>query len=83
MWMALQAGEWSLAYDISAPLSLLINLQTSIDSFVAIEKHILVCQGVIGSARARPTSDYVLDDETRDEVDQLVDRLRAAVLSEQ
>jgi dihydrodipicolinate synthase/N-acetylneuraminate lyase len=79
MWVALQAGEWSLAYDINGLLSLLINLQTSIDSFVAIEKHILVRQGVIGSARARPTSDYVLDDETREEVDRLVDRLRALV----
>jgi dihydrodipicolinate synthase/N-acetylneuraminate lyase len=79
MWSALQAGDWSLAYDINGPLSLLINLQTTIDSFVAIEKHILVRQGVIGSARARPTSDYALDDETRDEVDRLVDRLRAIV----
>jgi dihydrodipicolinate synthase/N-acetylneuraminate lyase len=78
MWDSLRAGDWALAYDISEPLALLINLQTSVDSFVAIEKHILERQGVIRSAKARGPVSYVLDDETRDEVDRLVERLRLA-----
>jgi 4-hydroxy-tetrahydrodipicolinate synthase len=78
MWDSLRAGDWALAYDISGPLALLINLQTSVDSFVAIEKHILERQGVIRSTKARGPVNYVLDDETRDEVDRLVERLRLA-----
>ena len=56
MWDALKAGDWSSAYEVNEPLSLLIDLQTSIDSFVAVEKHILRRQGVIASTRARPSS---------------------------
>jgi dihydrodipicolinate synthase/N-acetylneuraminate lyase len=78
MWDALQAGDWSQAYDISGPLGLLINLQTSVDSFVAVEKHILERQGVIGSTKARGPVGFVLDRETREEVDRLVERLRLA-----
>ena len=79
MWAALNAGDWVSAYGVNDPLGLLIGLQTSIDSFVAVEKHILVSQGVIASTRARPSSAYVLDEETRDEVDRLVARLRSVV----
>jgi dihydrodipicolinate synthase/N-acetylneuraminate lyase len=82
MWDALLTGDWSLAYDISGPLALLINLQTSIDSFVAVEKHILQRQEVIGSTKARGAVNYVLDCETREEIDRLVERLlRAATQS--
>lgn len=79
MWTALKAADWVSAYAVNDPLGLLIGLQTSIDSFVAVEKHILVIQGVIASTRARPSSGYVLDEETRDEVDRLVARLRSVV----
>jgi len=78
MWNALQSANWSLAYNISGPLSLLVDLQTSIDSYVAIEKHILKRQGVLVSAAARGPLGYNLDDETRDEVDRLFELLRLA-----
>jgi 4-hydroxy-tetrahydrodipicolinate synthase len=78
MWDALNAGDWSLAYDISGPLSLLIDLQTSIDSYVAVEKHLLQRQGVLTSALARGPLGYLMDGETRDEVDRLFERLQYA-----
>jgi 4-hydroxy-tetrahydrodipicolinate synthase len=78
MWEALNAGEWSLAYTISGPLSLLIDLQTSIDSYVAVEKHILKRQRVLDSTLARGPLGYRMDDETRDEVDRLFELLRTA-----
>jgi 4-hydroxy-tetrahydrodipicolinate synthase len=78
MWDALQSADWSLAYDISGPLSLLVDLQTSIDSYVAVEKHILKCQGVLASTAARGPLGYNLDDETRDEVDRLFELVRRA-----
>jgi dihydrodipicolinate synthase/N-acetylneuraminate lyase len=81
MWEALATSNWSLAYDISGPLSLLIDLQTSLDAYVAIEKHLLWRQGVLASTLARGPLGYRLDDETRDEVDRLFELLQRAATS--
>jgi dihydrodipicolinate synthase/N-acetylneuraminate lyase len=78
MWEALNDSDWSQAYDISGPLCSLINLQTTIDVFVAVEKHILKRQRVFVSTASRGPLSYVLDDESRDEVDRLFDRLSIA-----
>lgn len=75
MWEALNAGNWSRAYDISGPLVSLVNLQTTIDVFVAVEKYLLKRQGVFSSTAARGPLGYVLEAETSDEVDRLFDRL--------
>jgi dihydrodipicolinate synthase/N-acetylneuraminate lyase len=80
MWESLNAGDWSVAYGISGPLSLLIDLQTTIDSYVAVEKHILQRQGVLASTAARGPLGYTMDSETRDEVDRLFELLHAAAL---
>lgn len=79
MWGALVNDDWSMAYDISGPLCSLINLQTSIDMFVAVEKYILKRQGVIESTLAQGPVSFILDDESRDEVDRLLDRIRLTV----
>jgi dihydrodipicolinate synthase/N-acetylneuraminate lyase len=81
MWEALNEGDWSLAYAISGPLSLLIDLQTSIDSYVAVEKHILCRQGILPSTLARGPLGYRMDDETREEVDRLFGLLHTAVFA--
>jgi dihydrodipicolinate synthase/N-acetylneuraminate lyase len=81
MWQALNAGNWTLAYAISGPLSLLIDLQTSIDSYVAVEKHLLRRQGILDSTLARGPLGYRMDDETRDEVDRLFELLHAAAFT--
>lgn len=75
IWDALQNDEWSTAYTISGPLLALINLQTSIDEFIAVQKYLLKKQGVFASTESRPPLSYVLDPETRDEVDRLFDQL--------
>lgn len=80
LWELVEAGRWADAYEISGPLSALVALQTSIDVFVAIEKHLLVRQGVLDRADARPPHGFVLDAETRDEVDRLFDLLRERTL---
>ena len=51
----------------------------SLDAFVAIEKHLLVAQGIIPSARRRRPLGYEPDPETLAEVDRLVGRLRETV----
>jgi dihydrodipicolinate synthase/N-acetylneuraminate lyase len=79
LWKALCAGDYERAYSVAGPLALLVSLQTTLDSYVAIEKHLLTRQGVFPSSDMRtPTGDQ-LDDGTRAEVDRLVDRLRAVV----
>jgi dihydrodipicolinate synthase/N-acetylneuraminate lyase len=78
LWAALVSGDWSRAYEISGPLSLLVDLQTSLDAFVAVEKHLLFQQGVLPSSVARGPVGFHLDAESREVVDLLVERLRAA-----
>jgi dihydrodipicolinate synthase/N-acetylneuraminate lyase len=82
IWDALQAGDDETAYRVSGPLVALISLQTELDAYVAIEKHLLHRQGVITSSRQRGPLGYVLDLETMAEVDRLFDRLVQAVSEE-
>lgn len=79
LWRALVDGDEETAYTIHGPLGGLIAMQTSLDAYVAIEKHLLVRQGVLPSARMRGPVGYRLDEETRAEVDRLFDRLGDAV----
>ncbi|MFT4280306.1 dihydrodipicolinate synthase family protein [Microbacterium sp.] len=79
MWEAAVAGDWPTAYAISGPLNAMVSLQTSIDTYVAIEKHLLVRQRVIPSELARGPLSFRIDPETRAEVDRLFDQLHAAV----
>ena len=79
LWRALRSGDFPRAYRIAGPLALLVSLQTSLDSFVAIEKYLLVRQGVLPSSRMRGPVAEVLDAPGRQEADRLMDLLRAAV----
>ncbi len=79
LWRALEAGDQARIEAIADPLARLVSLMDSLDAFVAIEKHLLVAQGVIPSARRRGPLSYEPDAETLAEVDRLVGRLRAAV----
>lgn len=79
LWKALAEGDQERIDAINGPLSSLISLQTSLDSFIAVEKHLLVRQGVFTSARVRGPVGYRLDPETAAEVDRVFDLLRAAV----
>lgn len=79
LWRALQANDEHRIYRISLPLVSLVSLQSSLDAFLAIEKHLLVRQGVLRNTIVRGPVGYKLDDETRAEVDRLFDLLVAAL----
>jgi 4-hydroxy-tetrahydrodipicolinate synthase len=81
LWQALQAGDWDLATRIHGPLASLVSLQTSLDGFLAVEKHLLVRQGVFPRETVRGPRGFRLDPETRREVDRLFDLLLAAAAS--
>lgn len=78
LWEALERGDEERASRIHEPLSALISLQTSLDGFLAVEKHLLVRQGVFSNEIVRGPRGFVLDDETRAEVDRLFDRMMNA-----
>ena len=79
LWRALEAGDEDRIYRISLPLSSLIATQQGLDGFLSVEKHLLVRQGVFNSEIVRGPRGFVLDDETRSEVDRLFDLLQEAV----
>jgi dihydrodipicolinate synthase/N-acetylneuraminate lyase len=79
LWRALKAGDDSRAYQLSLPISALVALQTSLDGFLAVEKYLLVKQGVLPNALVRGPVSFVLDEETRREVDRLFDLLSRAL----
>jgi dihydrodipicolinate synthase/N-acetylneuraminate lyase len=79
IWRSLRAGDWDRAERIWLPLAALVSLQHSLDAFLAIEKHLLVRQGVFRNTIVRAPVGYVLDEATRREVDRLFDLVVAAV----
>lgn len=79
LWRALEANDEQRAYRIHGPLAALVSMQTSLDAFLAIEKHLLVKRGVFTSAHVRGPVGYTLDDETRAEVDRLFDLLMQTI----
>ena len=79
LWNALVEGDGERIDAINGPLASLVSLQTSLDAFIAVEKHLLVRQGVFTSARVRGPVGYRLDPQTAREVDRVFELLRAAV----
>lgn len=79
LWNALEAGDEKLAYSISLPVSSLIALQTSLDGFLAVEKYLLVKQGVFKNQIIRGPVGFKIDPETVQEVDRIFALVKASV----
>ncbi|MBT5018944.1 MAG: dihydrodipicolinate synthase family protein [Planctomicrobium sp.] len=77
LWRSLQSGNYARAYEIYFPICgiVALQLQAGLDGFLAIEKYILVRRGIFSSAARRMPNTWSLDDETRQEVDRLLDML--------
>ena len=79
LWRALEAHDEGRAYRLSLPISALVALQTSLDAFLAVEKYLLVKQGIFSNSIVRGPVGFVLDEETRQEVDRLFALVMQAV----
>lgn len=79
LWAALEAKDMARVNQLAPLLATLITLQSSLDAFLAIQKHLLVRQGVFQNTIVRGPVGYQLDPETRSEVDRLFDLLMDAV----
>lgn len=75
LWKALGEGRWDEINQINGSLANLLNLVHSLDAYVAVEKHLLVRQGVFVNEVAREPIGYRLDIQTRREVDRLYELL--------
>lgn len=78
LWRALETGDQQRVDQIYPPLCALVSLQTGLDGFLAIEKYLLVKQGIFASDRVRGPVGYRMDAITRAEVDRLFELLTAA-----
>lgn len=76
LWRALSAGDFGTAYRLAGPLALLISMQSSLDSYVAVEKYLLNKQRVFPNPSMRGPVGRVLDQATREEIDRLFELLR-------
>lgn len=76
LWQALENGDEERVYQLSLPLSSLIAIQTSLDSFLAVEKYLLKKRGIFVNTLVRGPVGYQLDNETQAEIDRLFARLQ-------
>lgn len=81
LWNALEAKDDSRIYQIAFPISAIValQLQAGLDGFLAIEKYLLQKRGIFQNTLQRQPVGWVMDDETRLEVDRLFERLMAAI----
>lgn len=79
LWKALTESNWKRARAIHAPLLKLVLLQTTLDAYIAVEKYLLVKQGIFNSIRQRGPVGFVLSAETQAQIDVGFEELRAAV----
>ena len=79
LWRALKKNDCEAINRISLPLIAIVSLQNSLDAFLAIEKHLLVRQGIFKNTIVRGPVGFQLDGETQSEVDRLFDLLMMAV----
>lgn len=76
LWKALERGDAAQVRLIQGPLTSIIALQNTLDSFLAIEKLLLCEQGIFKNTLVRGPVGYTIDPETRAEVLQLFAYLR-------
>lgn len=79
LWNALETHDEQRAYALSSAIAALIAMQNSLDAFLAVEKYLLVRQGILLNTLVRGPVGYQLDDETRSEIDRLFERLMTIV----
>ncbi len=81
LWNALGRGDDETAYRIYFPICALValQLQAGLDGFLAIEKYVLSERGLFTTSRRRKPYAWELDEETRLEVDRLLEKLHQAL----
>jgi 4-hydroxy-tetrahydrodipicolinate synthase len=79
LWKALENKDLKTAQAIHTPLAKLISYQTTLDAYVAVEKYLLVKQGVFINTHQRGPVGFKLDQETKNKIDLAYSELAAAI----
>jgi 4-hydroxy-tetrahydrodipicolinate synthase len=79
IWDALEAKDLVRASAIHACVGKLVALQPTIDAYVAVEKYLLVKQGIFTSSRQRGPVSTVLSEQTKNEIDRIFNELLQVV----
>ncbi len=81
LWKALQAGDEERAYRIYFPICALValQLQGGLDGFIVVERYLMHKRGLFPNQVHRGPLSFVLDEETRAEIDRLFERLQQAL----
>jgi 4-hydroxy-tetrahydrodipicolinate synthase len=77
LWRALLRGDDAAAYRLYYPICAIValQLQASLDGFLAVEKYLLHRQGLFTTVRRRQPYSWELDGETAAEIDRLMGQL--------
>ena len=79
LWNALENKDLITAQAIHTPLAKLISYQTTLDAYVAVEKYLLVKQGVFINTNQRGPVGFKLDQDTKSKIDLAYAELAAAI----
>ena len=79
LWNALENKDLITAQAIHTPLAKLISYQTTLDAYVAVEKYLLVKQGVFSNTNQRGPVGFKLDEQTKSKIDIAYSELAAAI----
>jgi len=79
LWKALENKDLATAQAIHTPLAKLISYQTTLDAYVAVEKYLLVKQGVFINTNQRGPVGFKLDQDTKNKIDLAYSELAAAI----
>ena len=80
LWRALQRGDKERAHAIHRPLAALVGLQKTLDAYLAVEKRLLVRQGVFRNTLVRGPAGWRMDDDTGVLVDRWFEEMLAAAM---
>ena len=78
LWRALKGGRMDDARRIHEPLAALIAIQTKLDAYLAVEKHLLAKQGIFKNKIVRGPVGWKMTPDIEQQVDGLFDQLMAA-----
>ncbi|CAN5480400.1 dihydrodipicolinate synthase family protein [soil metagenome] len=78
LWEALERGEDERAFQLQAPLTSILSLLPTLDTYLAVEKMLLVEQGVFKNSVVRGPGSFAIDTRMREEILRHFRRLRQA-----
>jgi 4-hydroxy-tetrahydrodipicolinate synthase len=75
LWKCLEVGDLDRARQIHTPVAKLVALQTTLDAYIAVEKYLLLKQGVFINTNQRGPVGFKLESEIKEKIDDAYNEL--------